>query len=121
MGSFKPPRAFNSQDLETIQWVYEAAWAQIVLRDPSRDTRHDAELQAFLRKRIFAFAQSSPVDFDTLYGHRRSTIPLERTFLHAARLILTIPGEKAPRTFSAPLPPELEGVLRTLIRQESHL
>jgi hypothetical protein len=66
MGSFKPPRAFNSQDLETIQWVYEAAWARVVLRDPSRDKMHDAELQAFLRRRIFAFAQCSPVDFDTL-------------------------------------------------------
>lgn len=62
-----------------------------------------------------------PIVGDTLYGHRRSTIPLERFFLHAARLTLTIPGEKAPRTFTAPLPPELEGVLITLRRQESHL
>jgi hypothetical protein len=75
MGSFKPPRAFNSQDLETIQWVYEAAWARIVLRDPSRDKRQDVELQAFLRRRVFAFAQSSPVDFDTLYDRVVASIP----------------------------------------------
>jgi hypothetical protein len=75
MGSFKPPRAFNSQDLETIQWVYEAAWARIVLCDPTRDKMHDAELQAFLRKRVFAFAQSSPVDFDTLYDRVVASIP----------------------------------------------
>jgi hypothetical protein len=54
--SLSPPRAFDSRDLETIQWVYEAAWAQIALRDPARDPMHDAELQAFLRKRVFAFA-----------------------------------------------------------------
>jgi hypothetical protein len=75
MGSFKPPRAFNSQDLETIQWVYEAAWARLVLRDPTRDKMHDAELQAFLRKRVFAFAHSSPVDFDTLYDRVVASIP----------------------------------------------
>jgi hypothetical protein len=78
MGSFKPPRAFNSQDLETIQWVYEAAWLRIVLRDPTRDKMHDAELQAFLRKRVFAFAQSSPVDFDTLYDRVVASIPQHR-------------------------------------------
>ena len=75
MGSFKPLRAFNSQDLETIQWVYEAAWARVVLRDPTRDKMHDAELRAFLRKRVFAFAQSSPVDFDTLYDRVVASIP----------------------------------------------
>ena len=75
MGSFKPPRAFNSQDLETIQWVYEAAWARIVLRDPTRDKTDDAELRAFLRQRVFAFAQSSPVDFDTLYDRVVASIP----------------------------------------------
>ena len=75
MGSFKPPRAFNSQDLETIQWVYEAAWARVVLRDPTRDKMHDAELQAFLRKQVFAFAQCSPVDFDTLYDRVVANIP----------------------------------------------
>jgi hypothetical protein len=75
MGSFKPPHAFNSQDLETIQWVYEAAWARIVLRDQSRDRVHDVELQEFLRKRVFAFAQSSPVDFDALYDRVVASIP----------------------------------------------
>jgi hypothetical protein len=63
MGSFRPPRSFDSQDLETIQWVYEAAWARFALRDPSNDQTHDAELQAFLRRRVFAFASTCPVDF----------------------------------------------------------
>jgi 23S rRNA pseudouridine1911/1915/1917 synthase len=55
-----------------------------------------------------------PVAGDTLYGRRHSTLPLERFFLHAARLTVTLPGEKAPRTFTAPLSPELEEVLQSL-------
>jgi hypothetical protein len=61
-----------------LKRVYEAAWLRIVLRDPTRDKVHDAELQAFLRKRVFAFAQSSPVDFDTLYDRVVASIPQHR-------------------------------------------
>lgn len=75
MGSFRPRRAFDSQDLETIQWVYEAAWAQFALRDPSRDPRHVAELQALLRKRVFAYANSCPVDFDLLLDKVVKDVP----------------------------------------------
>ncbi len=55
-----------------------------------------------------------PVVADPLYGRRRPTIPLQRHFLHAHRLTITLPGETAPRTFVAPLPPELEEVLQRL-------
>lgn len=55
-----------------------------------------------------------PVAGDTVYGRHRSTIPVERHFLHAARLSICLPGEKTPRTFKAPLPLELENVLRVL-------
>jgi 23S rRNA pseudouridine1911/1915/1917 synthase len=52
-----------------------------------------------------------PVCGDTVYGKRKPTLELERHFLHAQRLTITLPGEKRPRTFEAPLPAELETVL----------
>ncbi len=55
-----------------------------------------------------------PVAGDRVYGRRKPTLPLARHFLHAARLTITLPGERAPRTFHAPLPPELEAVLCAL-------
>ena len=55
-----------------------------------------------------------PIVGDTLYGHRHPTLPISRHFLHAARLTIQLPGESIARTFSAPLPPELEQVLNFL-------
>ncbi len=55
-----------------------------------------------------------PITGDTLYGHRKPTLPIKRHFLHAARLTVTLPGEDAPRTFEAPLPEELQKALDTL-------
>jgi 23S rRNA pseudouridine1911/1915/1917 synthase len=55
-----------------------------------------------------------PVAGDTVYGHRHSTILLERHFLHASRLTIHLPGESEPRTFEAPLPDELGIVLEEL-------
>jgi 23S rRNA pseudouridine1911/1915/1917 synthase len=55
-----------------------------------------------------------PVAGDTLYGHRHSTIPLPRQYLHAARLTIHLRGESGPRTFEAPLPEELVEVLKYL-------
>ena len=52
-----------------------------------------------------------PVVGDTVYGRRKPTLNLKRHFLHAYRLTITLPGERAPRTFEAPLPPELEAAL----------
>jgi 23S rRNA pseudouridine1911/1915/1917 synthase len=55
-----------------------------------------------------------PVAGDTVYGRRHSTIPVNRHFLHAARLTIRLPGEKSPRTFEAPLPAGLVEVLKGL-------
>lgn len=55
-----------------------------------------------------------PVAGDMIYGHKRSSIPVERHFLHAHRLTINLPGEKAPRTFEASLPGDLEQVLDQL-------
>ncbi|MEX2161627.1 MAG: RluA family pseudouridine synthase [Anaerolineales bacterium] len=55
-----------------------------------------------------------PVAGDRVYGKRHSSIPIERHFLHAARLTLQLPGEEKPRTFEAALPHELQSVLDSL-------
>jgi 23S rRNA pseudouridine1911/1915/1917 synthase len=57
-----------------------------------------------------------PVVGDRLYGHKHPTLPVDRQFLHAARLSITLPGESKPRSFEAPLPPDLERVLSLLRR-----
>jgi 23S rRNA pseudouridine1911/1915/1917 synthase len=55
-----------------------------------------------------------PVAGDTVYGKRHSSIPLERHFLHAARLRLRLRDERESRTFEAALPAELTRVLERL-------
>jgi 23S rRNA pseudouridine1911/1915/1917 synthase len=55
-----------------------------------------------------------PVVGDTTYGRRHATIPLNRHFLHSARLTIRLPGEQEARTFEAPLPQELASVLEDL-------
>ncbi len=57
-----------------------------------------------------------PVAGDRDYGPRHPSLNLGRHFLHAWRLSLRLPGEKDPRTFEAPLPPELSGILEWLER-----
>lgn len=57
-----------------------------------------------------------PVAGDSLYGKasRHRTPPgLARQFLHAAELTVTLPSGK-PKTFSSPLPLDLDAVLRAL-------
>lgn len=57
-----------------------------------------------------------PVAGDTVYGRKTSSIPVNRHFLHAARITIRLPQSAEPRTFTAPLPPELEAVLDQLRR-----
>lgn len=59
-----------------------------------------------------------PVAGDTVYGHRKSSIPIHRHFLHAARLKIILPGEKEAQTFEAPLPTELIDVLESIDKSE---
>jgi len=55
-----------------------------------------------------------PIVGDTVYGRRRATLPLNRQFLHAARLTFTLPRTRRRQTFEAPLPAELEQMLASL-------
>jgi 23S rRNA pseudouridine1911/1915/1917 synthase len=55
-----------------------------------------------------------PVVADTTYGRNQPSLPLERQFLHAARLTVTLPGEGEERTLEAPLPDDLSRILEEL-------
>lgn len=57
-----------------------------------------------------------PIVADTTYGHRKHSLELNRHFLHAWRLKITLLGEQKPRLFEAPLPNELTQVLEALRR-----
>ncbi|MGH7196494.1 MAG: RluA family pseudouridine synthase [Candidatus Saccharimonadales bacterium] len=52
-----------------------------------------------------------PIAGDALYGHKAKGLP--RMFLHAAELEITLPSRER-KTFSAPLPPELQKFLNSL-------
>ena len=60
-----------------------------------------------------------PIVGDALYGRKHASLPLERHFLHAARLEITLPGENHPRAFESLLPPELQAVLNNLRADQS--
>lgn len=62
-----------------------------------------------------------PIVGDTIYGRKKPTLPLARHFLHATRLTITLPGETTPRTFSSPLPADLQAVLDGLHEANSHV
>jgi 23S rRNA pseudouridine1911/1915/1917 synthase len=56
----------------------------------------------------------SPVVGDTVYGKQKATLPINRFFLHAAKLTVRLPDEPDPRSFLAPLPIDLQRVLDDL-------
>jgi 23S rRNA pseudouridine1911/1915/1917 synthase len=55
-----------------------------------------------------------PIVGDRVYGRKKPSLEIGRHFLHAFKLRILLPGEKELRTFGAPLPEELERVLRLL-------
>lgn len=55
-----------------------------------------------------------PIVGDKVYGRQKSSIPLDRHFLHAWKLRLTLPDEHIEREFKADLPAELLAVLNSL-------
>lgn len=59
-----------------------------------------------------------PIVGDKVYGRKKSSIPIERHFLHAHRLRISLPGEKQLKFFEAPLPQELEHILTSLRAQQ---
>jgi len=59
----------------------------------------------------------TPVVGDTVYGRRHPSISLDRFFLHAKSLSIKLPGDRAMRTFEAPLPADLQNILVDLRRR----
>ena len=59
-----------------------------------------------------------PIVGDKIYGRKKTSLEIERHFLHAYRLKIVLPGENEPRVFQADLPVDLLKVLNTL-RKES--
>lgn len=55
-----------------------------------------------------------PIVGDTVYGHKNPSLPLQRQFLHAARLTIQLPGKQSAVSFEAPLPEDLQEVLNLL-------
>jgi 23S rRNA pseudouridine1911/1915/1917 synthase len=55
-----------------------------------------------------------PVAGDAVYGRKRPTLDIGRQFLHAAGLLVRLPGENMASEFKAPLPPNLVLVLDQL-------
>ena len=67
--------------------------------------------------RVHMAFMGCPVVGDKLYGRRKSSINLDRHFLHAGSLKIFLPGEISSRMFSAPLPDELSKILDELRKQ----
>ena len=75
MGSLNRRPAFDPLELEIIDRVYNAAWAQILTRHPGRDIEKVKERQRALRRRLFMLADNGPVEFDTLRDRVLATMP----------------------------------------------
>lgn len=57
-----------------------------------------------------------PIVGDKVYGRKKTSVNIDRHFLHAYRLKIVLPDETESRIFEAPLPDELENVLAALRR-----
>lgn len=55
-----------------------------------------------------------PIVGDTLYGRKNPSLPINRQFLHAYEIKVTLFSEKEPRTFYADLPEDLSTILQNL-------
>lgn len=64
--------------------------------------------------RLHCMFLGCPIVGDKVYGHRKQSIDIDRHFLHASNLKIILPGEKIAKTFEAPLPGELVGILDSL-------
>ena len=65
--------------------------------------------------RVHLAAIGHPLVGDTTYGDRRSTLGLERPFLHAAELSFDHPVTGARVTFHSPLAPDLADFLAACV------
>jgi len=59
-----------------------------------------------------------PIVGDRVYGLKQPSLPIDRHFLHAGRIRITLPGESEPREFEAPMDETLLDVLARLRQEE---
>jgi 23S rRNA-/tRNA-specific pseudouridylate synthase len=64
--------------------------------------------------RLHCLFLNCPIAGAEFYGKKKSTIGISRHFLHAHQLSICLPNETEPMKFEAPLPEELENVLKIL-------
>jgi 23S rRNA pseudouridine1911/1915/1917 synthase len=55
-----------------------------------------------------------PIVGDRVYGRKKPSLPIDRHFLHAAKLVVTLPGAERPREFKVELPDQLQRILEEL-------
>ena len=64
--------------------------------------------------RVHLASIGCPVVGDTVYGRKNPSLPIQRHFLHAYELKITLLLEKEPRSFKADLPFELSQLLNNI-------
>ena len=67
--------------------------------------------------RLHCLFLGCPIAGDEVYGRKNPTIKIGRHFLHAQKLKVILPENDQARVFEAPLPEELENILRELRRE----
>jgi hypothetical protein len=66
---------FYPLDLEIMDRVFEAAWAELEARDPFRDREKDGEREETLRKLVMDQTGTGKIDFDTLLARVVANMP----------------------------------------------
>jgi len=69
--------------------------------------------------RVHLASIGHPIAGDRVYGFRKQRLPLQRQFLHAARIAFTLPSTGQPVEFTSELPDDLAAVLELLRQQQA--
>lgn len=64
--------------------------------------------------RVHLASVGSPITGDTIYGYSTHTLKMDRHFLHAKSLAIQLPGANKKSLFEAPIPQELDQILKDL-------
>lgn len=87
--------------------TYEGRWGRYAWLEVYPETGRTHQI------RVHMAYVGYPIVGDAVYG-RRTPLPCPRLFLHARSLTIRLPSGGDPVTFEAPLPADLQEVLRTL-------
>jgi len=87
--------------------AYEGRWGRYAHLEVYPETGRTHQI------RVHMAYVGYPIVGDPVYG-RRTPLPCPRLFLHARAITIRLPSRPEPVTFEAPLPPDLQEVLRAL-------